>query len=224
MNASSDVGNPLYKEPESRELQMKRDGQVETVIETRLYANGNKTWRLPKNMSNTCRAFLNIRKIRNHPSRPCGTNQHRETWHQLAAFRPTSYPFHAIQSWFEKKELWSKQEVEQRLAEKVVEPAQIGRDSLIDFAQSKMGHPASCSVIKRFNILALRYLYSVPRTNGCTDVQKDATVLSSVFANSRYSQIEVHEADWHMTEFISQTLRLSIYKKGFGLRNASGTF
>lgn len=81
-----------------------------------------------------------------------------------------------------------------------------------------------CVDYRRLNALTVRDSYPIPRMDECIDSLADATIFTTLDANSGHWQIEIREEDKDKTTFTSHHGLFRFTRMPFGLKNAPGTF
>jgi len=117
-----------------------------------------------------------------------------------------------------------KEHIEDMLAQKVIEPANSEWASPVVFAPKKDGSLRFCVDYRRLNELTPRDAYPIPRMDECLDSLGDATVFSTLDANSGYWQIQLDETAKDLTSFTSHFGLFRYTRMPFGLKNAPATF
>lgn len=93
-------------------------------------------------------------------------------------------------------------EIEKMLTQNVIDPAQTKWAAQIIFAPRKDGLHF-CVDCTKINADTRRDSYPIPRINECTESLEEATVSSTLDANSDYWQVEVEEINCDKTAFMS---------------------
>lgn len=115
-------------------------------------------------------------------------------------------------------------EIEKMLSKKVNEPAQTEWVAPIVFAPMKDRSLRFWLHYRKLNNLTRRNPYPIPRMDQCIDSLGEATVFSTLNANSGYWQVEIEEHYRNKTPFPSHHNLCSFVRMPFGLKNAPGTF
>jgi Reverse transcriptase (RNA-dependent DNA polymerase) len=117
-----------------------------------------------------------------------------------------------------------KTEIDQMLAQNIIEPATSEWASPIVLVPKPDGALRFCLDNRKFNMIAVPDTYPLPRMDECIYSLVDATVFTTLDCNSRYWQIPVHPDDRDKTTFTSHYGIYLFLRLPFGLRNAPATF
>ena len=119
---------------------------------------------------------------------------------------------------------YEKDEVDRMKAAGVIEPASTEWASPIVFVPKKDGELRFCIDYRKLNAMTVRDSYPIPRMDECIDSLGDATLFTTLDANSGYWQVEIDPADRDKTTFTSHFGLYRFLRMPFGLRNAPATF
>ena len=117
-----------------------------------------------------------------------------------------------------------KKEIDRMLAAKVIEEAQSEWASPVVLIPKKDGSMRFCVDYRRLNAITVRDAYPLPRMDEYIDSLGDATVFTTLDANSGYWQVEMAEEDRDKTTFVSHYGMYRFIRMPFGLTNAPATF
>lgn len=118
--------------------------------------------------------------------------------------------------------VFKKIKLEIMFPKKIIEPAQTGQTAPIAIAFKKDGKLRFCVDYHKLSSVIKRDSYSIPRKDEIIDIVGEATIFSTLEANSRYQQAEIDD-----TCSAALTSRQGLYRftrMPFGLRNTSDTF
>lgn len=119
---------------------------------------------------------------------------------------------------------FEKTEILMMLENSNVDPAQTKWTSPIIFATKKDDIPLCCVDYRKLNDITKQNLYSILWMDECINSLRQATILSTVSANSGDKQIRSDKPDWDKTVFTSQRELYRLNLIPFVLHNALGTF
>lgn len=125
--------------------------------------------------------------------------------------RPTARMFSAVK-------------IDKMMSGEVIETAKIECTSPIVFAPRKDGSLRFYIYYRKSNAVTIRDSYPLPHMDECIDSLGDATVLSTLDANSGYWLIEIENGDRDKTAFTSHYALYLLVCMPFGLKNAIVTF
>ena len=117
-----------------------------------------------------------------------------------------------------------KEEVTRMLRDGVIEPSASEWASPIVLAEKKDGSLRFCVDYRKLNAVTVRDSYPIPRMDECIDSLGDATVFTTLDANSGYWQIPIAEEDRDKTTFVCHSGLFRFLRMPFGLKNAPATF
>ena len=114
--------------------------------------------------------------------------------------------------------------VREMIEANVIEPAQSEWASPIVFAPKKDGTLRFCVDYRKLNAATIADTYPLPRIDDCLDSLGDATIFTTLDANSGYWQVPVAHEDRDKTTFTTFMGTFRHKRMPFGLRNAPATF
>lgn len=118
---------------------------------------------------------------------------------------------------------FEKTEIDRLLRMDVIEPAQTEWASPIVFAPKKDGSLRFSVEYRKLNTVNVRDSYPIPRMDECIDSLGQATIFTTLDANSGYWQIEIDDDGRDKTSFTSHHGLFRFKRMPFGLKNAPGT-
>ena len=117
-----------------------------------------------------------------------------------------------------------KEEVQRMLAAGVIEPSMAEWASPVVLVPKPDGSKRFCIDYRRLNALTIRDSYPIPRMDECIDSLGEATVFTTLDANSGYWQVEIAPEDRDKTTFTCHEGLYRVIRMPFGLKNAPATF
>lgn len=115
-------------------------------------------------------------------------------------------------------------EFEKMLSQNVIEPAQTEWAAPIVFAPKKDGSLRICVNYRILSSLTRRYSYPIPRMDECIGSPGEATVFSTLDANSGNWNVIIEDEYQEKTAFSSHRGLYRFIHMPIGLKNASETF
>ena len=115
-------------------------------------------------------------------------------------------------------------EVERMLEMKVIEPSSAEWANPVVLVRKPDGSTRFCVDYRKLNAITTRDVYPLPRMEECIDSLGDATIFSTLDANSGYWQVEIAEEDRDKTTFTCHVGLYRFIRMPFGLSNAPATF
>ena len=117
-----------------------------------------------------------------------------------------------------------KQEVEEMLASKIIEPSSSPWSSPVVLVKKKDGKLRFCVDYRKLNAVTKKDVYPLPRIDDTLDSLKNARYFSTLDLASGYWQIPVEEEDQQKTAFSTKQGLFQFKVMPFGLCNAPATF
>lgn len=119
--------------------------------------------------------------------------------------------------------LW-KFKIETLLSQKIIEPAQIGCAAPIVFVPIKKITLLFCVDKRKLNADTKRDLHPKSRKKKCIDYLVENAIIFTIYAKSKYRQVEIDVADRHKTAFVSHFGYYCFTRMLFGLQKTPGIF
>ena len=117
-----------------------------------------------------------------------------------------------------------KREVQKMLSAGVIEPSNAEWASPVVLVPKPDGSKRFCVDYRKLNALTIRDAYPIPRMDECIDSLGEATIFTTLDANSGYWQIEMAPEDRDKTTFTCHEGIYRFTRMPFGLKNAPATF
>ena len=117
-----------------------------------------------------------------------------------------------------------KKEIDKMLEANVIEPAASEWASPVVLAPKKDGTLRFCVDYRRLNAVTIPDTYPLPRMDDCIDSLGDATIFTTLDANSGYWQLPLDPDDRDKSTFTTFLGTFRFLRMRFGLRNAPATF